>query len=114
MSVSPPAAPSEASHSVRELVRGLARAALASGLPGTAWPYASLVLAAADHDLSPILLLSDLAEHSKAIAADARVSLLFDGTAGLAQPLTGARVTLLGRAVASDDAGLRRRFLARH
>ena len=67
---------------VRDLVRGLDRAALATALPAEqrAWPYASLVLAAVDHDLSPILLLSDLAEHTKAIAADGRVSLLFDGT----------------------------------
>jgi putative heme iron utilization protein len=79
-----------------------------------AWPYVSLVLVAVDHDLSPILLLSDLAEHSKAIAADPRVSLLFDGTAGLVQPLTGARVSLLGRAVETHDDRLKRRFLARH
>src|SRR5512134_1223527 len=114
----------------RDLVRGLDRAALASLLPGAAsgegalpvdgggvgapWPYASLVLVAVDHDLSPILLLSDLAEHSKAIAADARVSLLFDGTHGLDQPLTGPRVTLVGRAARTDDARLARRFLARH
>ena len=85
---------------VRDLVRGLDRAALATALPGQsgAWPYVSLVLVAADHDLSPILLLSDLAEHTKAIAADGRVSLLFDGTQGLEQPLTGPRVTLVGRA----------------
>jgi heme iron utilization protein len=111
-------------HAVRDLVRRLDRAALATVLPtgangadktGTdAWPYASLVLVAVDHDLSPILLLSDLAEHSKAIAADPRVSLLFDGTAGLDQPLTGARVSLLGRAAATDDERLKRRFLARH
>ena len=80
---------------VRDLVRGFDRAALATALPveSGAWPYASLVLVAVDHDLSPILLLSDLAEHSKAIAADGRVSLLFDGTHGLDQPLTGPRVT---------------------
>ena len=85
---------------VRDLVRGLDRAALATALPvqSGAWPYASLVLVAVDHDLSPILLLSDLAEHTKAIAADGRVSLLFDGTQGLEQPLTGPRVTLVGRA----------------
>lgn len=103
--------------SVRDLVRRLDRAALASGLPdpeGGAWPYASLVLVALGHDFSPILLLSDLAEHSKAIAADARISLLFDGTAGLAQPLTGPRVTLVGRAAKSTDKDLMRRFLARH
>jgi putative heme iron utilization protein len=110
---------------VRDLMRGLDRAALASALPaaaqdggGGAWPYASLVLVAVDHDLSPILLLSDLAEHSKAIAADGRVSLLFDGTAGLAQPLTGPRATLLGRASrladGSGDERLKRRFLAHH
>src|SRR4029453_4615859 len=94
------------SRGVRDLVRGLARAALATALPieGRTWPYASLVLVAVDHDLSPILLLSDLAEHSKAIAAGDRVSLLFDGTHGLGQPLTGPRVTLVGRAARTDDA----------
>ena len=104
------------SRAVRDLVRGLDRAALATNLPadGGAWPYASLVLVAVDHDLSPILLLSDLAEHTKAIAGDARVSLLFDGTHGLDQPLTGPRVTLVGRAVRFDDSRLARRFLARH
>ena len=101
---------------IRELVRGRDRAALATALPveGGAWPYASLVLVAVDHDLSPVLLLSELAEHTKAIAADGRVSLLFDGTEGLQQPLTGTRVTLLGRAERSSDERLARRFLARH
>jgi putative heme iron utilization protein len=109
------------SRTVRALLRGLDRAALASALPagpggegGAAWPYASLVLVAVDHDLSPVLLLSDLAEHTKAIAADSRVSLLFDGTGGLDQPLTGARVTLLGRAIRTTDERHRQRFLSRH
>jgi putative heme iron utilization protein len=103
-------------HGVRDLVRRRDRATLATALPAAAgfWPYASLVLTAVDHDLSPILLLSDLAEHSKAIAGDDRVSLLFDGTEGLDQPLTGARVTLLGRAARTADERLGRRFLARH
>ncbi len=109
------------SRTVRDLVRGLDRAALATALPasvrgesGAAWPYASLVLTAVDHDLSPILLLSDLAEHTGAIAAESRVSLLFDGTGGLDQPLTGPRVTLLGRAARTADPRLAQRFLARH
>jgi putative heme iron utilization protein len=104
------------SRAVRDLVRGLDRAALATALPvdGGTWPYASLVLVAVDHDLSPILLLSDLAEHTKAIAGADRVSLLFDGTHGLDQPLTGPRVTLVGRAAPTDDPRLGRRFLARH
>ena len=104
------------SRTVRDLVRGLDRAALATALPGEAdgWPYASLVLVAVDHDLSPILLLSDLAEHTKAIAADDRVSLLFDGTHGLDQPLTGPRVTLVGRAARTGDSRLGQRFLSHH
>lgn len=101
---------------VRALLRGLDRAALATALPGDggAWPYASLVLVAVDHDLSPILLISDLAEHTRAIQADARVSLLFDGTVGLDQPLTGPRVTVVGRAERTTDERLKARFLARH
>lgn len=107
------------SQAVRDLVRGRDRAALATALPAAkagepGWPYVSLVMVAVDHDLSPILLLSDLAEHTQAIAADPRVSLLFDGTAGLAQPLTGSRVSLLGRVVETHDDRLKRRFLARH
>ncbi|MPZ34226.1 MAG: DUF2470 domain-containing protein [Rhodospirillales bacterium] len=104
------------SRGIRDLVRGLDRVALATALPveDGNWPYASLVMVAVDHDLSPILLLSDLAEHTKAIAADDRVSLLFNGTHGLDQPLTGPRVTLVGRAMHTDDARLARRFLARH
>ncbi len=109
----------ERPHSVRELVRRLDRAALATLLPGSdeeniSWPYASLVLVAVDHDLSPLLLMSDLALHSQAIKADDKVSLLFDGTTGLDQPLTGPRVTLLGRAAPTDDPRARQRFLARH
>lgn len=102
--------------SARRLLRQSDRASLATVLPrgGEAWPYASLVLLAVDHDLSPILLLSDLAEHSRAIAADPRVSLLLDGTQGHAQPLTGPRLTVLGRAARTADPAAARRFLARH
>ncbi|MBS0525401.1 MAG: HugZ family protein [Proteobacteria bacterium] len=101
---------------VRDLIRRCDRAALATNLPGDggAWPYASLVLVTVDHDLSPILLMSDLAEHSKAIAVDRRVALLFDGTAGLAQPLTGPRVTVMGHAARTDDERLKQRFLRHH
>ncbi len=101
---------------VRTLLRALDRASLATLLPGepSGWPYASLVLVAVDHDLTPILLLSDMAEHTKAIKADGRVSLLFDGTAGLDQPLTGPRVTVVGRAERTADDRMRARFLARH
>ncbi|MGE0423921.1 MAG: HugZ family protein [Reyranellaceae bacterium] len=100
----------------RDLMRRLDRASLATSLPadGLPWPYASLVLTALDHDLSPILLVSDLAEHSKAIASSPRVCLLFDGTAGLDQPLTGPRLSVFGVATRNEEPRLRARFLARH
>ena len=103
--------------SARRLLRAADRGALASRLAdpgGGGWPYASLVLVATDQEAAPLLLLSDLAEHSKNIAADPRVALLIDGTAGLSDPLTGPRVTLLGEARKSPDQDGRARFLARH
>ncbi len=99
----------------RDLIRRCDRATLATLHPDSdGWPYGSLVLTACAHDGAPILLISDLAEHAKAIAADDRVSLLFDNVGGLDDPLTGARVTVMGtarRTAAPDD---RARYLARH
>lgn len=91
------------------------RATLATGLhDGDHWPYPSLVLVGLDHDGSPLLLISRLAEHTRNLTADPRVGLLFDGTMGLDEPLTGARVSVLGRAVVSDLPRHRQRYLARH
>ena len=99
----------------RRVMRRVERAALATSLDGgDGWPYASLVMVACDHDASPLLMVSNLAEHTKNIAREPRVSLLFDGTAELDDPLTGARVTVLGRIAKTDAEIHRRRFLARH
>jgi len=98
--------------SARKVMRATDRAALATSQGG--WPFASLVLVALDHDASPLLLISDLSEHAKNIKAEPRVSLLFDGTQVLDDPLTGPRVTVLGEAAPVDDARLKARFLARH
>ena len=96
----------------RRLLRSRDRAALATSLRGA--PYASLVLVAADLDATPLLLLSDLAQHSRNIAFEPRVSLLFDATEGHPDPLAGPRLTVLGRAKAADDGRLLARFTARH
>lgn len=85
-----------------------------NGQPYASQPYASLVLVAFDHDAAPILLVSRLAEHTKNLISNDRVSLLCDGTTGLAEPLTGPRVSLLGRAVKTEEPRHRARFLARH
>jgi heme oxygenase (biliverdin-IX-beta and delta-forming) len=96
----------------RRLLRGCDRAALATSLRGA--PYASLVLCVADLDATPLLLLSDLAQHSRNIAFDPRVSLLFDATADHPDPLTGPRLTVIGRAEATSDPRRLARFTAHH
>jgi putative heme iron utilization protein len=102
----------------RGVMRAVDRASLATIMrgdqPDAGAPYASLVLAALDHDASPILLISQLADHTRNLDADGRVSLLFDGTAGLDEPLTGPRVSVQGRAARTADPRHRARFLARH
>lgn len=109
----PPAVPHRLA--ARRLMRGSGKAMLATLLAEPEpWPYASLVTVATAQDGSPILLLSGLSDHTRNLAADPRVSLLFDGSAGYANPQQGPRVTLLGRAERDTDPALRRRFLARH
>jgi hypothetical protein len=99
----------------RALIRSSDRATLATAQrDAEAWPYGSLVLCACDHGGAPLLLVSDLAEHSRNLAKDPRMSLLFDGTAGLADPLTGARASVLGRAVLDETPAHLARFIARH
>lgn len=99
----------------RTLLRSVDHAALATaGAITDGWPYPSLVQVAVDHAGAPLLLLSDLAEHSRNIAADGRVGLLFDGTQGLDHRLAGARLSVLGRAVRCEDGLLLERYLRRH
>jgi putative heme iron utilization protein len=78
------------------------------------WPYASLVMIASDAAANPLLMISELAEHTQNILSQDRVGLLIDGTEGLDNPLTGARVTLVGRAAKTTDTEHLARYLARH
>jgi putative heme iron utilization protein len=114
-----PAAPPEETpgETARRLIRSTDKGALATALAKdrrVGWPYASLVLIACDQDASPLFLFSDLAEHAQNLKTDERASIMLDATAGLANPLTGARVTVLGLIRRSEDAEHRRRFVARH
>lgn len=64
-------------------------------LGAAGFPFGSVVAHAVDATGRPVLLLSDLAEHSRNLAADPRASLLVteDGTG---DPLDRGRVTLVG------------------
>lgn len=99
----------------RRLIRSCDRAVLATLLGDQGgWPYGSLVLTACEHDATPLLFISDLAVHTRNTKRDSRVSLLFDGTGGLDDPLTGPRATIMGRAHVTTNDDARVRFLARH
>lgn len=97
----------------RRLIRSVGRASLAT-IGDDGRPLATLVLAACGQDGAPLLLLSGLAAHTRNIANDPRVSLLFategPGEGALARP----RVSVGGRAGRHDDKAARARFLARH
>lgn len=108
----------EARRLARRLLHSGPHVALAVVDAETGFPFASRVLAATDSDGTPVILISALSAHTKALAADQRCSLLA-GEQGKGDPLAYPRVTVLARAerVAGDDparARLRRRFVLRH
>jgi putative heme iron utilization protein len=86
--------------------------ALATLMPGSGDPYCSLVNVATAFDGAPLVLISKLAIHTKNVMADSRVSLMLDERKE-GDPLEGARVMLMGRAIVSTDDNDRRRYLAR-
>jgi heme oxygenase (biliverdin-IX-beta and delta-forming) len=99
----------------RALVRATSAATLATQQGGQ--PFASLATPAAAPDLSPLLWLSSLSEHTRHLRAEPRCALLFVGTPAEANPQTAPRVTLTGTAEPVPEAeapALKARWLARH
>lgn len=78
---------------------------------GASAPYVSLVMPAVDWSGAPLLLLSNLSEQARNASGDPRVALLLDGTGADREPLASARVTIMGRLVATEDAALLARYL---
>lgn len=99
----------------KSLLRRSRQGALATLMAGSGDPYCSLVNLASHPDGSPILLISDLALHTRNILADNRVSLMLDERAA-GDPLEGARIMLSGRAeqAGADKELLHRRYLNAH
>ena len=75
-------------------------------------PYGSLVLCACDHAGAPLVLLSDLARHTRNFGADPRVSMLFSKPG--VEAINLSRATVIGRMETCDDEFLRDRFLRQH
>ncbi len=118
MSISQDPAEHENAANARGIIRAGATASLATIDAESGAPYASFITIATDSAGAPIFLISKLARHTSNLASDSRASLLFLGPLladGPAQdPLTRTRVSVFGRAEISDDAAIKRRFLARH
>jgi putative heme iron utilization protein len=95
----------------KKLLREARSGALATLMTGTGAPYCSLVNVATAPDGSPLLLISQLAIHTKNLAADPRVSLMLDERRE-GDPLQGARVMLMGTVAVTTEPSARRRYLA--
>ena len=99
--------------STKRLLREGLSGALATVMPGTGDPYCSLVNVATASDGAPLFLLSTLAIHTKNLLADPRASLMLDER-NEGDPLEGARIMLMGTAMATSDPAARRRYLTRY
>ncbi len=96
----------------RKLLRAARVGTLASVADGQ--PFASLVTPACAPDLSVLLLLSDLSEHTRHLRADPRCSVLVAGMPEGPNPQTAPRVTVTGLAEVAADPALKPRYLAVH
>jgi putative heme iron utilization protein len=105
-------ADSDPAWEARKLLRAARGGTLATSLQGQ--PFASLVTPACAPDLSLLLLLSDLSEHTRHLRAEPRCSVLVAGPAESANPQTAPRCSVTGLAEVVADAALKARYLAIH
>ena len=108
----------DARNQARALMHTAAHAALAVIDPETGFPSISRVLIASDADGVPVILVSGLAAHTRALLKDPRASALF-GEPGKGDPLAHPRLTVrcsAERVERPSDAHdrIRVRFLKRH
>ncbi len=101
-----------AAFEARCLLRASRAGTLATAREGQ--PYAGLVAPAVAGDGAVLMLLSGLAEHAKQLEADPRCALMVSGPPENLNPLTAARLTVMGRAERLSDRALHAFWLARH
>lgn len=111
-------------HAARE-ARLIARAALKGALAtnrrsaprAQGQPYVSKVGVATDAGGAPLFLFSTLAAHTQDLLSDPRASILLEAPTAAANPLEGARCTLVGRVeklTGGESDGARELYLGRH
>lgn len=96
----------------RKLLRAARMGTLATAAQGQ--PFATMVTPATAPDLSVLLLLSDLSEHTRHLRGEPRCSVLVWGAAEGSSAQTAPRVTITGMAERLDDAALKARYVALH
>jgi heme iron utilization protein len=96
----------------RKLLRSARQGTLATSMDGQ--PFASLCTPACAPDLSVLLLLSSLSEHTRHLRAEPRCAVMVSGMPANANPQTAPRVTVTGLAEPEPDAALKARWLVVH
>ena len=96
----------------RTLLREARAGTLATSADGQ--PFASLVTPATAPDLSLLLFLSSLSQHSRHLRAEPRCAVMVATPAPEINPQTAPRVTITGIAEPTPDAALKARWLAIH
>jgi heme iron utilization protein len=94
------------------LLRAARVGTMATSLDGQ--PFASLVTPATGPDLSLLLFLSSLSEHTRHLRAEPRCAVMVAGAATDTNPQTAPRVTVPGIAEPAPDPALKARWLAVH
>ncbi len=78
-------------------------------------PYGALVNVGHNQDAQPVLLISELARHTKALRINPKASLAITGPIPVeGDPLTGLRVTLAGEMREIKSADVAARYVAEH
>ena len=96
----------------RTLLRSARSGTLATARGGQ--PFAGLITPACAPDLSILMLLSGLSEHTRHLEADPRCAVMVVGDAPEPNPQTAPRLTVQGEAHVEPDAALKARWVARH
>ncbi len=92
------------------------------------FPYSTFTLTAFNYDISPIVLLSNLSEHTTNIKKNSLVSMMLceeqklyhyfpkfkHSISGYEDPMSRPRITLIGNLKKTKDDNDRKRFLSRH
>lgn len=105
----------DARDNARRMLAAMRHAVLAVNNPATGHPHLSRIACQINASGVPVALLSGLAVHSRALAADPRAALLVEAQGDRGDPMTWPRLSLqVAASVIGDPGDLRDRWLKAH